>query len=92
MKLCVWLLTSGVCGEVHEAITKPVVGQACDRCLRHWRYTPCTAVMDKPAYWVWADGEIGYFSVLVVDYPEYSFEEVGFFADEEDPYTLYIVN
>jgi len=59
VKLCVWLLTSGVCGEVHEAITKPVVGQACDRCLRHWRYTPCTAVMDKHAYWVWADGVMG---------------------------------
>lgn len=59
MKLCVWLVTSGVYGEVHEAIMQPVVGQACERCLRHWRSSPGTAVMDKHAYWVWADGVMG---------------------------------
>lgn len=59
VKLCVWLLTSGVYGEIHEAITQPIVRQACDRCLRHWRYNPCTAVMDKHVYWVWTDGVTG---------------------------------
>lgn len=42
------------------------------------------------AYWIWADGEIGYFTVVDADYPEMSFDEVGYFVGENE-YELVMV-
>lgn len=41
-------------------------------------------------YWVWADAEIGYFTVVDAEYPEMDFEEVGYFVGDNE-YELVIV-
>lgn len=42
-------------------------------------------------YWVWADTEIGYFSVAQSVNPPMDFSEVGYFVDENDPYSFIFI-
>ena len=39
-------------------------------------------------YWVWADAEIGYFTVTDSTYPELSFDEVGIYAPDDTTIVL----